>query len=135
MEADRSVSVLVLFRHPLFGEGIAHLLRNEPDFVVTSVRTGGDEDAECVTEPAPDVVIVERGDPDRAIDVLRAAPEALVVEVGIGAGPAYAYRREVIESQPDGLVRLIHEVLPSRSPREAVMTGPPLTPLATASGG
>ena len=124
MEADPSISVLVLFRHPLFGEGVAHLLRHQPDLAVTAMAIDGAGPPSAVMDPAPDVVIVERGDPGRAVEVLRVAPDALVIDVGMEPGPAYAYRRDVLESCPDGLVGLIHEVLGRRRPGVAVMQMP-----------
>ena len=41
MQDDRPISVLILYAHPLLGEGIAGLLASEPGLEVVAVK--GDE--------------------------------------------------------------------------------------------
>lgn len=113
MPAGHSVTVVILYRHPLFGEGIEHLLAHEPEMAVHSVPSA---DARAVADrlaEQPDVVIVERGASDTAVDVLRSAPDALVIDVALEPGPTFAYHREVIRSQPEGIIAAIRQaVLP-----------------------
>jgi hypothetical protein len=121
MQDDR-VSVVILYRHPLFGEGMAHLLSTEPDLEVASVAL---DDADAMVgslSDKPNVVIFERGVPDTAVEVLRIAPEALVIDVCLDPGPTFAYHREEIRSQPDGIVQAIRRVWRP--------TGPTATPAA-----
>jgi hypothetical protein len=107
---DDHVSVVILYRHPLFGEGIAHLLSSEPDLDVASVAIGDGAAMQHSLTRGPNVVIFERGDPDTAVEVLRLAPEALVIDVCLNPGPTFAYHREEIRSQPDGIVQAIRRV-------------------------
>jgi DNA-binding NarL/FixJ family response regulator len=112
MPAARCATIVILYRHPLFGEGIARLLAMEPDMEIISVAS---EDAVAMAQSlslTPDVVIFERGDPDTAVEVLRAVPEALVIDVDLNPGPTFAYHREEIQTQPDGIVRAIRRVHP-----------------------
>lgn len=122
MPAAHSVTIVILYRHPLFGEGIQHLLAHEPEMSVQSVSS---DDATAVADrlaEQPDVVIVERDAPDSAVDVLRWAPEALVIDVALEPGPTFAYHREEIRSQPDGIIAAIRDA--SRSERPGVASAP-----------
>lgn len=128
MPAGHSVTVVILYRHPLFGEGIAHLLAHEPELDVHSVPS---DDVGAVADSLadhPNVVIFERGDPDTAVDVLRSAPEALVIDVALDPGPTFAYHREEIRSQPDGIVQAIRRTW---DPNRIGGTGSPAVALPT----
>ena len=116
MREDRRVSVVVLYTHPLFGEGIARLLSAEPGIDVTPVEASDLELAAGSLALAPDVVIFERGDPDTAADVLRYAPSALVIDVSLSPGPTFTYHREEISAWPEALLDAIRQT----SPRVAV---------------
>ncbi len=117
MQAERRISVVILYTHPLFGEGLARLLAAEPGVDVVPVCAVDIETAQRSLALAPDVVIFERGDPDRAVDVLRFAPEALLIDVAIGPGPTFTYYREEIPARPEGLLRAIRQV---RRPESSV---------------
>ncbi len=110
MHDDQRISVVVLYTHPLFGEGLARLLAAEPGVDVVPVCTVDIEAAERSLALAPDVVIFERGDPDRAVDVLRFAPEALLIDVAMDPGPTFTYHREEIPARPEGLLQAIRQV-------------------------
>lgn len=109
MEAVDRISVAILYRHQLFGEGIAHFLAGEPDVRVESISIdAGVSPADALTAGSPpDVVIFERGVPDAAGDLLGAFPDALVIDVALDAGPTYAWRREVIGSGAEAIVAVI----------------------------
>ena len=109
MGGDRRVSVVVLYRHPLFGEGIARLLSAEPGVDVTPVAASDQAQAECLLAMAPDVVIFERGDPDTATDILRFAPSALVIDVSLSPGPTFTYERHEIQAQPEVILEAIRQ--------------------------
>jgi hypothetical protein len=103
-------TVVVLYAHPLLGEGIARLISDEPGLEVTSVRTVDVLAAGMPLVPVPDVVILERSEPDRALEVMRFAPDALVIEVSLDPGPTVTYHRREISARPEGLLRAIREV-------------------------
>jgi DNA-binding NarL/FixJ family response regulator len=110
MPDDRRISVLILYAHPLLGEGLAGLLLAEPGLDVLPVYLGDHDAARRSLALAPDVVIFERSDPDRAIDILELAPEALVIDVGIDTGPAFTFHREEINARPEGILQAIRQV-------------------------
>lgn len=126
MPDGRPVSVLILYSHPLLGEGIARLLAAEPGLDVVPVHSADLESAEQMLALAPDVVIFERGDPDRAIELLELVPDALVIDVGIDAGPAFTYHREEISTRFDGILEAIRQSpRAGRRPPTAVPMDPP----------
>ena len=120
METDRHTTVVILYRHPLFGEGIEHLLAGEPDLDVTAAPSDDLEAMARSLAAAPDVVIYERGCPDTAVEVLRAVPDALVIDVALDPGPTFTYHREEIQSEPSGIVEAIRR---AAIPHHAVGVG------------
>ena len=116
MQDDRSISVLVLYTHPLLGEGLTDLLAAECGLDVTAVQMDEEPDAAAgALAASPQVVIFERGEPDRAAEILETVPDALVIDVAIGAGPTFAYRREEISALPEAIVAAIRQA-PARRP-------------------
>jgi hypothetical protein len=99
--------VVILYSHPLLGEGLAHLLGGDADLDVQLVRVDDLDAAEAALATSPDVVILERSLPLQAIDLLRVAPQALLIDVGLDAGPSWAYRREELSPLPDEILRTI----------------------------
>jgi hypothetical protein len=106
---DGRQHVIILYSHPLLGEGLGRLLGNEPELFVEQFHVDDLDEAEQALSCSPDVVVLERTPPVQAIDVLRLAPAALLVDVGLDAGPTWTYRRDEIGPQPDALLRAIHE--------------------------
>jgi hypothetical protein len=109
------IVVVVLYVHSLLGEGLARLLAGEPGLAVTSLRTVDALAASVPFDPVPDVVILERTEPDHALDVMRFAPDALVIEVSLDPGPTVTYHRTEISARPEGLLRAIRDVRPQAS--------------------
>ena len=104
--------VVILYSHPLLGEGLARLLGGDRDLTVELIRVDDASGAEaalgtCPGAANPDVVIVERSVALKALDLLRVAPSALLIDVGLDAGPSWAYRREELSPQPDEILRTI----------------------------
>ncbi len=99
--------VVILYSHPLLGEGLARLLGEHRDLSVELVRVGDEPDLAVALAGDPDVVIVERSVALKAIDLLRLAPSALLIDVGLDAGPSWAYHREELSPQPSDILRTI----------------------------
>jgi DNA-binding NarL/FixJ family response regulator len=107
---DRPISVLILYAHPLLGEGLARMFSSEPGLDVVAIQLCEAGMVERGLAASPDVIIFERGDPDRAIGILELAPEALVIDVGIDTGPAFTFHREEINARPEGILQAIRRV-------------------------
>ena len=123
MQDDRPISVLILYAHPLLGEGLARLLSSEPGLEVVAVQSDDVGMAERGLAAAPDVIIFERGDPDRAVEILELAPDALIIDIGIDPGPTFMYRREEISAWPDEILRTIRQ---ASCPRRSAKTPVPM---------
>lgn len=108
-EARRTRRVVILYDHVLLGEGLERLLRDGSDFEVELVHVDRIETAQAALASSPDVVILERCAPVQAIDLLRIAPSALFIDVGLDAGPSWAYRRDELSPQPEDILRTIFE--------------------------
>lgn len=103
MPADR-VKVLVLYDHPLLGEGLSGLLAAAPGLEVERVAMSDPASVERVLAADADVVILEEGGPLGLLDVLRQSRCRAVVDVSISTSKAWTIRREEIEPDPDSLV-------------------------------
>ena len=126
--------VVILYSHPLLGEGLAHLLGSDHDLSVELVRVEDQPDLETALAGTPDVVIVERSVALKAIDLLRLAPSALLIDVGLDAGPSFSYRREELSPQPDEILRTIRRGFagrPTRARRRAPTAVPIEAPVET----
>ena len=118
--SDPQRRVAILYSHPLLGEGLAHLLQADHSLVVQLVHVDDLQTAEAALALKPDVVVLERGLPVEALDLLRMAPNALLIDVGIDAGPSWAYRREELSPQPDEILRTIRSKARHLQPRRRV---------------
>ena len=78
--------VVILYAHPLLGEGLERLLGATEGLQIQLVRVDCPDVVEQALLSQPDVVIMERTPIVQAIDLLRLAPNALVVDVGLDAG-------------------------------------------------
>ena len=114
MQDDGPISVLTLYSHPLLGEGLVGMLSREPGVVVTAVGLEDSDAVRVALDQSPQVVIAERGQPDRAVEILELVPEALVIEVGLGPGPTFTYRRDEISTLPEAVVEAVRQA--SRRP-------------------
>ena len=110
MANTRHIAVVILYRHPLLGQGIARLLTAHPGLDVTLVGNGDRSAAEDALGTGPDVVVLERGAPMTALDVIRVAPDALLIDIGMDSGPTWTYRREPIGPEPDVILRTIRRL-------------------------
>jgi DNA-binding NarL/FixJ family response regulator len=112
---DRPISVLILYAHPLLGEGLAGLFSSEPGLDVVAVKSDDAGLVERGLAASPDVVIFERGDPDRAVEILESVPGALLIDVGMDAGPTFTYHRQEIPARPEGILELIRTLGPVKA--------------------
>ena len=108
--SDRAQRVVILYANSLLGEGLGRMLAAaDRALTVELVHVDDAATAECALAGSPDVVILERGLPRQALDLLRLVPSALFIDVGLDAGPTWTYRREELSPQPEDLLRAIHQ--------------------------
>lgn len=120
------VKVLVLYDHPLLGEGLGALMASEPELEVERIAMGDPNAMERAIASDADVVILEEGGPVGLLDLLRDSRCRAIVDVSINTSEAWTIRREAISPDPDSLIdRIIAACLGDR--RAAA------PPLATAS--
>jgi hypothetical protein len=119
--------VVILYSHHLLGEGLARLLGADPGLEVTAIHVEDLESAAAALGDAPDVVVMERAASIHAIDLLALAPAALLIDVGLDAGPSWAYHRDEISPQPEDILRAIHErgPVPGAAARRPTRARPP----------
>jgi DNA-binding NarL/FixJ family response regulator len=98
------VRVLVLYDHPLLGEGLGQLMAGVPDLEVERIAMGEPDAMERAIAMDADVVILEEGGPVGLIDLLRQSRCRAIVDVSISTSQAWTIRREEIDSDPDSLV-------------------------------
>jgi hypothetical protein len=98
---------VILYVHPLLGEGLARLLRADPSLSIEAVHVEGLEMAATVIGESPDVIVMERG-ALQATDVLALAPSALLIDVGLDTGASWAYHRDELSPQPEDILDAIH---------------------------
>ncbi len=107
MEDVQRVTVVILATHPLLGEGLAKVLGCAQELCVTHVSAEDMAAVEQALAASPDVVIVERNSTFAAYDLIRFAPDALLIDVGMDNGHAFSVHREEIPAQPDGILAAI----------------------------
>ena len=105
------VRVLVLYSHPLMGEGLGRMLSAEPGIEVeaTDVAFPGAVDAALAREP--DVVIVEEGGALDAADVVRRSRCSVVLDVDINTTRAWSLHRESVSIRPDDFLATLRSAV------------------------
>jgi hypothetical protein len=121
--------VLVLYSHPLLGEGLGRMLAAEPDMIVDAVDVADAAAVDSAIAGDPAVIVVEEGGAIDAADVVRRSTCAVVMDVDITTTAAWTLRRESLSSRPDDFLAAI------RSAAGAGRSGPPGDPPATAARG
>lgn len=105
------VRVLLLYSHPLMGEGLLKMLAAEPGVVVDAVDIGITEAVDAAIALDPDVIVVEEGGAVDAADVVRRSDCPVVLDVDITTTRAWTLRRETLSTRPDDFLAAIRAVV------------------------
>jgi hypothetical protein len=120
------VKVLVLYDHPLLGEGLGALMASVPELDVERVAMGDPDAMERAIASEADVVILEEGGPVGLVDLLRDSRCRAIVDVSISTSQAWTIRREAISPDPESLIdRIISACLGDRRSTAAPSAGVP----------
>ncbi len=98
------VKVLVLYDHPLLGEGLGALMASVPELAVERVAMGDPDAMERALASDAAVVILEEGGPVGLVDLLRASRCRAIVDVSISTSQAWTIHREAISPDPESLI-------------------------------
>jgi len=94
----QKIRVLVADDHPIFREGLCHLLAQQPDIEVVGSSSKGNETARMTMELQPDVVILDVALPDcSGIEVARQIKE-VCPRTSVLMMSAYDYEEYVMDS-------------------------------------
>jgi chemotaxis response regulator CheB len=118
VNADR-LKVLVLYRHPLLGEGLERMLAAEGALEVTAVRGDANDAVAQALAIEPEVIVLEEGGPLAAAEILGRTGCPVVIDVDIASSQAWTYRRDAIRSRPDDVLAAIVAGVtePAKEPR------------------
>jgi len=109
------VKVLVLYDHPLLGEGLGALMASVQELAVERVAMRDPDAMERALAYDADVVILEEGGPVGLVDLLRESRARAIVDVSINTSQAWTIRREAIAPDPESLIdRIISACLGDR---------------------
>lgn len=122
--------IVILYGHPMLGEGIASLLRGGPDVAVELVHVEEPGVVPAALAGDPDVVIIERGAGLDPIALLPLAPTALFIDVGLDPGPTWTLLREQVGPNPEEILRLVGERVHPRCAEPAASIEPATVPAA-----
>lgn len=125
------VRVLVLYSHPLMGEGLGRMLAAESGLIVEAVDISEEAAVASALATEPQVVVVEEGGAVDAADIVRRSHASLVLDVDINTTSAFTLRRESLSSRPDDFLATIREAIagaagkadPERDLHPAGLTG------------
>ncbi|HYO44433.1 MAG TPA: hypothetical protein VES19_14645 [Candidatus Limnocylindrales bacterium] len=101
------MSVLVLYSHPLMGEGLGRMLAAEPGVTVTAVDIAEPDAVSAALANEPEVIVVEEGGAVDVADVVRRSHASLVLDVDITTTRAWTLRRETLSTRPDDFLAAI----------------------------
>jgi len=105
------VRVLLLYSHPLMGEGLGKMLAAEPGVVVDAVDIGFTAAVDAAIARDPDVIVVEEGGAVDAADVVRRSSCPVVLDVDITTTSAWTLRREALSTRPDDFLATIRGIV------------------------
>jgi len=107
------VRVLVVYSHPLMGEGLERMLAAEPGLIVDAVDSTNVAAVDAAIARAPAVIVVEEGGSLDAAEVMRRSQCAVVLDVDITTTSAWSLRRETLGSRPDDFLAAIRSAVGS----------------------
>jgi DNA-binding NarL/FixJ family response regulator len=110
MASHPQLSIVILYSHPLLGEGIGQMLAAEPGVEVSYVSCGHPAPLDAAAERQPHMLVVERCGCFDAPQLLDRFPDALVIDIGLGPGPTCVYRRQEIPGNPAAILRLVRRL-------------------------
>jgi len=110
------VRVLVLYSHPLMGEGLGRMLASEPGVIVDAVDVTDAPRMEAALATDPAVIVVEEGGAVDAAEIMRRSNCPIVLDVDINTTRAWTLRRETLGSRPDDFMAAIRSVVGTSSP-------------------
>ncbi|HEX2756273.1 MAG TPA: hypothetical protein VHM48_12465 [Candidatus Limnocylindrales bacterium] len=105
-----SVRLAILYDHPLLGEGVGRMLGLEPGLDIEYVEANDRAGVNAAIAALPDMVVVERTSGIDPLEILRRTPATLVIEVCIGPGPTWVYRRQEIPGEPQAVLGLVQRL-------------------------
>ena len=107
----RKSRVVVLYVHPLFGQGIGQLLRSHKDLEVTCLLAS-DNPHEELRRLRPRAIVLEATEGSISWETLQDLPPAMVIRVGLNENTMDVYQRhQIVSAGPDNLVEAIHSGL------------------------
>jgi hypothetical protein len=106
--------VAVVYTHPLFGLGIAHLLQGDGQLQVSCLKAALPDAGEQLRRLRPHAIVLEGREEDIPVrDLTRGLPRALIILVRLEDDVMDAYYgRQVVTACPETLVKLIHRGRP-----------------------
>lgn len=116
------VRVLVLYSHPLMGEGLGRMLAAEPGVMVEAVDIADPCAVDAALASEPEVIVLEEGGPVDAADVVRRSHASLVLDVDINTTSAWTLRRESLSTRPDEFLAAIRAAVSGAPERETDLT-------------
>src|SRR3990170_4517313 len=97
--------VAVLSAHPLFGEGIASLLRSQQGLQVIPIDVQAGDAWDRLRGFEPDAIVLETPEEASLWDSLKGPPPCLYICVRLGDNAAVVYRdRQIIYAQPEDII-------------------------------
>jgi len=106
MEGTAPVRVVILYVHPLLGEGLAKLLAAEPGIAAAAISSGDATETAAALISRPDVVIVESG--EEAVSSLVSGDATVPLLLFVGIGGAAGVR--AVGTMTDDLERVVRAV-------------------------
>jgi len=103
--------ILVLFSHPLLGEGLSRMLATEPGVAVDTVDVACPSAVAAAIAAEPAVIVLEEGGPLDAAELMRRSRCPVVLDVDITTANAWRLRRESIASRPEDVLAAIRAAL------------------------
>jgi DNA-binding NarL/FixJ family response regulator len=139
MSYDSRVRVLTVDDHPLFREGIAALIEDEPDMVLAAEAANGRQAIELFRQHRPDVTLMDLQMPDmtglEAITAIRAeSPDARIIVLTTFAGDVQVTRalqagacgyllKSTLSSELLATIRAVHRGRKALSPEISLELG------------